>query len=359
MNEIVEGAAPPDAPQPPEGRHRGLKRLLVFLIVMALLAGGVVLYVGNQTSGSAKGDPVAVTIVEGATASSIAAQLERRRVIRSAFLFRLLARLRGIAADLKPGSYKMRTDMSVQSVFDILAKGPEIKFVRLTIPEGRTIQEVAGIVASTLGIGKEEFLAAAGSGRYRSGILGERAHGLEGLLFPDTYFFKEDAKAADVIGRLLGEFDVKVAPLEIEPRAKALGITSFQAVVVASLVEDEAKIEADRPKIASVIYNRLRRGMRLEIDATVQYAIFIKTGVLKTSITEQDYKIDHPYNTYLISGLPPGAIASPGLAALRAALRPAQTNYLYYVLSTDGKTHCFAATYEEFLAYKNRRRSCV
>jgi UPF0755 protein len=136
-------------------------------------------------------------------------------------------------------------------------------------------------------------------------------------------------------------------------------LTPYQAIVLASLVEREALVEADRAKIASVIYNRLRRGMQLQIDATVQYAIYLRTGVVPTRIDTGDLQIDSPYNTYKIAALPPGPIASAGLPSIRAALAPANTPYLYYVLSKDKKQHCFASTLDEFNAYKNGTRSCV
>jgi UPF0755 protein len=349
---------PFDVEMPPPRRFRGLVKLLAFFVVLLLLFGGAGIYLVSQTQGSVAGKDVTVTIPQGATASSIATLLGDAGVIKSPWLFKLLARWRGVAASLKPGEYTMRTGMSYATVFTLLEKGPAIPFVRVTVPEGSAAGQIAAIVQTKLGITKDAFLAATRDARYRPAIVPEKIHTLEGLLYPDTFFFKEDATAGEVVKRLVDEFAAKTAGLDFAP-AKARNLSPYQAVIVASLVEREALVDRDRPLVASVIYNRLERGMHLEIDATVQYAIFLKTGTMPDHITEDDLKISSGYNTYQIPGLPPTPIASPGLKSLAAALNPAKTSYLYYVLSKDGKRHCFASTYNEFLAYKNRTRTCA
>jgi UPF0755 protein len=350
-----------DAPvreEPPRRRRRALIKLVAFFVALVVVFGGFGLYLLTQTHGASNGRPVSVTIPEGASASTIAQQLAKAGVVRSAWLFRILVRWRGIAGSLKPGIYSMRTNMSYSAVFSLLEQGPKIAFVTVTIPEGRALGQIAQIVHDRLGIPTASFLAAAHDSAFRPDIVPASARDLEGVLFPDTYFFFENATPQDVVRRLTDEFSTKVAGIDFS-KTQALGLTPYQTLIVASLVEREAKVEADRAKIASVIYNRLRRHMPLEIDATVQYAIYLRTGTMPNSITVQDLGIASPYNTYKIAALPPGPIASPGLASLQAAAAPASTDYLYYVLSTDGRTHCFASTYQEFLAYKNRTRSCV
>lgn len=352
-----------EEPHPPQRkpkprRMRGLVKLMAFFAVLALLLGGAGLYFVDQTKGTPTGKEVIVTIDQGATATSIADRLKEAGVIRSAWLFRLVARMRGTASSLKPGEYTMRTGMSFAAVLDLLEEGPEVPFVRVTIPEGRALGQIADIFQEKLGIKRADFLKAAQRKASEVELLPKASKNLEGLLFPDTYFFKEAATADEAVARLLEEFETKTASLDLAG-AVTLGVSAYQSVVVASLIEREGKVDEERARIAGVIYNRLRRGMRLELDATAQYAIYLKTGRMPDAITVEDLQIESPFNTYKIPGLPPAPIASPGLPSLRAALDPEKNDFLFYVLSTDGKRHCFAKTFEEFNAYKNRRRSCV
>lgn len=345
-------------PQPPVRRGRGLLKLGIFFLVLVLMLGGFGLYAVSQAKGSSSGRNVTVEIPQGATASSIAEQLARDEVIKSAWLFKVVTRFRGSASSLKPGEYAMRTGMSFSAVLDHLEKGPAIPFVRLTIPEGRAVGQVADIVADRLGIPRATFMAAAQSGKHRIAIMPAGSKNLEGLLYPETYFIKRSDTADEVIDRLLAEFVTRTSALDFT-KARARGVSPYQAIVLASLIEREARIQEDRPRIAGVIYNRMKRGMRLELDATVQYAMYLRDGRMPTEIHESDLQISSPYNTYKIAALPPAPIAGPGIASIKAALEPETNEFLYYVLSTDQKKHCFARTYDEFLAYKNRTRSCV
>jgi len=170
---------------------------------------------------------------------------------------------------------------------------------------------------------------------------------VEGFLFPKTYELPPDADADAVVQRLLQQFEEDAGGLEWS-RADRLGLTPYEVVIVASLIEREARVEEDRRKIASVIYNRMKKGMRLQIDATVQYAL----PKHKPRLTYEDYEYESPYNTYLNDGLPPTPIASPGLASLEAALRPAKTKFLFYIAVDEEGHHRFTETYDEFLRVK-------
>lgn len=226
---------------------------------------------------------------------------------------------------------------------------PEV-IARLTIPEGFTVRQVARRVEE-LGIcSAEDFMAAATAGDYQLPILPvEQAGNLEGLLFPKTYDITENMQPRDLVRRLLDQFALEAASINLE-RSRELGITPYQAVIVASLIEREVVVEEERPLVAAVIYNRLRAGMRLQIDATVQYAL----PQWKERLTYEDLKVDSPYNTYLHAGLPPTPICNPGRPSLEAALAPAQVDYLYYVATGEGGRHFFTADYQEFLRAKNR-----
>jgi UPF0755 protein len=222
--------------------------------------------------------------------------------------------------------------------------------VRLTIPEGYRLTQIAERVQEVLGIPAKRFLRAAESSRLSlPPYLPAGATGLEGFLFPETYqFVKGETSADDVIRRLLDQFGSEAKTLPWAT-AQRLGVTPYQVVTLASMLEKEAKLERERPLIAGVIYNRLRLGMPLGIDATLLYEDPTPDGQLSTS----DLETDTPYNTRLRTGLPPTPIASPGIASLRAALEPAHTDYLYYVLCGKDGHHAFAKT----LAQHNANRA--
>jgi UPF0755 protein len=332
---------PPPPPAPPR-RRRGLRIFLALLMLFILLVGAGAGYVAWAMGGTSNGKAVSVIIPEGASGSEIASILQRAKVVRSGFIFRVVARLRGISTDLKPGAYELRVGMGVNAALNALKTGVPLKTFTITIPEGKTIPEIAAIVAQHSPISAVQFLEACRSGRHRLPIMPKDSNNLEGLLFPKTYLIVEKTTADELVNMMLHQFTIDTAGLDFT-KAAAHNITPYQAVIVASLIEREAKVERDRPLIASVIYNRLARPMRLQIDATVEYAILLQTGKYKYPLTTDDYTNVHsPYNTYLVDGLPPAPIASPGLAALEAALNPANTNYYYYVLTSDQKSHCFA-----------------
>jgi UPF0755 protein len=223
--------------------------------------------------------------------------------------------------------------------------------VTVTIPEGLEMPQVAEVVSRGLGLDAAAFEEAASSGEHAlPPYLPEDAPSLEGFLFPKTYEFPTGVDEDQVITRLLEQFEAEAATLDWD-RAGALGLTAYEVVIVASMIEREARVDRDRAKVSAVIHNRLREGMPLQIDATVQYAM--PEG--NRPLTFEDYEYESPYNTYLHPGLTPTPIASPGLESLQAALDPADEDYLYFVV-TDPQTgeHAFAETYEEFLRLKDQ-----
>jgi peptidoglycan lytic transglycosylase G len=341
-------------PQPPRGtRVTALGKLVILMLVLLILVGGFGVYVLKATTGSANGREVAVVIEPGASASSIARTLKDAGVIRNAWVFRLYARIKGLSRNLKPGEYRLRANMAFADVLRLLEKGPTIEFTRVTIPEGKTVREIADILAKA-GIPRAEFLKEATSGRHRTDILPKGSKNLEGALFPKTYDFKKGTTASQAVDLLLGQFEKETETVDWSA-AQKFGMTRYQILIIASMIEREARVPQDRAKIARVIYNRLARPMRLQIDATVQYAIFLKTGSYKNPLLTSDYQFSSSYNTYLIDGLPPAPISNPGLASIDAALHPAEGKWLYYVLINDKGEHAFAETYEEFQRLKNSR----
>ena len=341
---MIDPVLAPLAELPSPRRRRPGRRLLVIALAVAVssLLGGSLWY-SNALGGSSDGRPVTFTVEPGATARTIVQDLEERGIIRSALAMRIYLKLHGQAGDLKPGVYELTTGLGVGAALQQLVQGVPLETVTFTIPEGKTLSEIADIIDARTPITRERFLKAAVPSRHRPRFLPRSVDTLEGALFPDTYEIEIDATADEVVERMVDRFDEVMAGLPTG-RARALGVTKYEAVIVASLIEREARIQRDRPLISSVIYNRLAVPMRLQIDATVQYALFQRDGAYADIVYFEDLEIDSPYNTYRVDGLPPTPIAVPGEAALRAAFSPADTEFLYYVACGSDGGHEFGRT---------------
>lgn len=353
---MIEPELAPASALPPPPRPRAGRRILI--IAIAVLAAAVLsagLWYRGALGGSPGGEPITFVVEPGATARSIVQGLEERGIIRSAFAMRLYLKLHGQGSALKPGVYELSEDLGVEAALGELLEGVPLETVRFTIPEGKTLSEIADIVAANTPIDRAHFLAAAKPAKHRPRFLPAKARTLEGALFPDTYEIEVDATADEVVQLMIDRFEQVLDGLPLG-RAKRLGVSTYQAVIIASLIEREARIERDRPLIASVIYNRLAVPMKLQIDATVQYALFRRDGEYADIVYFEDLEIDSPYNTYRIDGLPPTPIAVPGEAALRAALKPADTDYLYYVACGNDGGHAFGRSGSEHQANIERCR---
>jgi UPF0755 protein len=241
--------------------------------------------------------------------------------------------------------------MTPDEAFEILTTPPEpVPTRRLTIPEGYRLTQMADRVEQELGIPAKRFLEATEEGDWSSPpYLPEDATSLEGFLFPETYFVRKDADADVVIRRLLDQFGTEAESLPWA-NAEELGVTPYEVVIIASMIEREAALDRERPIIAGVIYNRLKLGMTLGIDATLLYDDPTPDGQLSFS----DLEYDSPYNTRINAGLPPTPIASPGRASLEAALQPADTPYLFYVLCGEDGHHAFGVTIADHEANRVR-----
>ncbi|HEX2024923.1 MAG TPA: endolytic transglycosylase MltG [Actinomycetota bacterium] len=335
------------------GRHRSRGRagrgLLILLLVLVLTGTGVAVAYRYVTGASGPSRPVSVRIPGGATAEDVGRILHEAGVIRSALGFRVAARLEGVGSSLQAGTYDLLTNMTVPDVLDALEGGPILETVEVTFPEGLELKETTEVAADSLGLNAKELQRLATSGEFSlPPYLPEDVDSVEGFLFPKTYEFSTGVDERGVIERLLAQFEQEASILDWG-RAEELGLTPYEAVIVASMIEREARADDERPDVSAVIHNRLREGMPLQIDATIQYALPEENRLL----TEEDYQYESPYNTYLHAGLPPTPIASPGLASLEAALNPADVDYLYFlVVDPETGRHEFAETYEEFLRLK-------
>lgn len=311
-----------------------------------LLAGGAGVWLVRQIDPpGSPGDAVTIEIAEGSAQSAIADLLDDRDVITSSRVFRFYLRVTG-AGEFQAGIYssgELRTNMAMGDVVDALESGPEIAYERLTVPEGLTVEEIAARVDALEGRSGERFLELATSGAVRSSLQPEGVDTLEGLLFPDTYLVAEDETEEEILRRMVTLFEQVTDSVGLVERADAVGLTPYEAVILASLVEAEAKVPEDRELIASVIHNRLDDGMLLQIDATVIYAL----GEHTERVLFRDLEVESPYNTYQNPGLPPTPIAASGEASLEAAVAPADTEFRFYVKTDEAGKHAFARTADE------------
>jgi UPF0755 protein len=309
------------------------------------LAVGAARYYDWCHGASGPRQPVSFEVAEGASGSEIVHGLHRQGVVRCGLVSTWLLRRSGLEGEVRAGTFELTTNMKPDDAFAALTTPPEpVPTVRLTIPEGYRLTQIAERVQEDLGIPPAEFLKALRRGDWAlPPYLPEGSESAEGFLFPKTYEFVEgDVAAEDVIARLLEQFEVEAEDLPWE-NAEALGVTPYEVVIIASMIEEEAKLQEERAVIAGVIYNRLDLGMTLGIDATLLYDDPTPDGQLSFS----DLEYDSPYNTRLNGGLPPTPISSPGLASLRAALEPADTDFLFYVLCGADGHHKFALTLAE------------
>jgi UPF0755 protein len=285
---------------------------------------------------------VRVVIQRGSTFADVARDLAREGVIGDVLTFRLLAHLRDEETAVRAGEYRFAPHQTQSDVLQALVTGGAQVAVWVTIPEGFTVREIAKRLGVS-GVGPADPFETAFLHDSIS-VDGVRTHGLEGFLYPSTYLVPIGASPQQIEDEMTGEFFAKL-PAGASADLRAQHISLKEAVIVASMVEREAKSDADRPLIASVIYNRLRAGMPLEVDATIEYAL----PRHKSQLSFADLRIDSPYNSYRHTGLPPTPIANPGTPSLEAALRPSETGFLYYVYCGKGR-HVFANTLAEHQA---------
>lgn len=303
--------------------------------------------------GGPTGEPaVRVTVPAGGVFGEVRDTLVARGLVGSPRWFTLVARLKGADRSLKAGVYDIEPGTSAGRILEILSSGLEA-MERITVPEGLTVVEVARILHSTLGLDTAEFLAAA-SDSALVGRVSSTATSAEGFLYPETYRVPASITPRMMVTVMLEEF-LDAWPSEWDARLDTLGRSREEIITLASIVEGEARVDEERAVISAVYHNRLRAGMRLQADPTVQYAIQRATGQRKPRLFLRDYEIESEFNTYLIDGLPPGPVSSPGRASIEAALYPAEVPWLYFVADSTGR-HVFTRTYREHLATIRRLR---
>jgi len=293
---------------------------------------------------AASGEAQIIRIAKGSGASSIARQLEAAGLIRSAPALEIYLAYSGLGRKLKAGAFELAPTMSGIEMTERIAAG-QTGSRKITVPEGLRLEQIAERVADSGLATADELLAAATSESVAGQVEFDLPDtDLEGYLLPETYEFALDVDARQIVVRMVRELEIEF----VTPNAEAIAASKLnlhEIITLASLVEREARVDDERAIIAGVLTNRLAIGMKLQCDATVQYAL----DEHKPRLTFEDLKVESPYNTYLHEGLPPGPIAAPGIASLEAALHPAKTDALFYVARPDGR-HVFTRTYAEHLA---------
>jgi UPF0755 protein len=323
-----------------------LKRLLAWLfvgILLALAGFGSWLYfgMGRPYQGYQAAEQF-VEIPQGAGTDSIGTRLAEAGVIRDTLSFRFELARTGTGRRLQAGEYRFDRPMSVREVVAKIARG-DVYLRPITFREGLTIRQMAELFESK-GFGPASDFVAAAADAEPIRRIDPEARDLEGYLFPDTYTLPRRATAPQLVARMVEGFENVLTP-ELRAQAAARGLSVRELVTLASIVEKETGNPDERPLVAAVCSNRLKIGMRLQVDPTVIYALE-RARRYTGNITRDDLQIDSPYNTYRYAGLPPGPIAAPGRASLEAAANPANVPYLYFVSRNDG-SHAFAATLDE------------
>jgi UPF0755 protein len=340
---------PPPRRSRPSGGGYWRRRLLA---LVALLIIPAALYLINATFQPFHGEgtgSVGVEVPEGADAGAIGDLLAAKGVVGSGRFFELNATLTGRRGGLRPGNYTLRRDMSYGDAIDALTKGPKVRVVptvNVTVPEGPSIREAAPIVDEGPLAGSYQKAASSPRVLRRVRRLGapRGARTAEGFLFPATYTLVDGSPARDLVAKQLAAFEDNFAQLDLS-YARSKNLTRYDVLKIASLIEREAQLARERRLIASVIYNRLREGTPLGIDATIRYEIQNWSRPLRVS----ELEADTPYNSRLRRGLPPTPIGNPGLASMKAAAKPARTDYFFFVRKPgDSGEHAFSETNAEF-----------
>jgi len=342
----------------------GLAAAMVVLTAVLVIGGAS--YLGRQVGAALgpedetgapvdvePGQPVEIVIASGSSGQDIGAMLAVQGVVHSALEFEVAVRNVDAAQRLQAGTYALTTLMDPAEVVAVLVAGPTPAVYRVTVIEGLRVEEMLVALAEITPHEYSELEDALLGGDVVSSLreMPEQTtlSDWEGLLFPDTYEFAKSAPPESILQRMASKMEQRVNSIDWSDW-RALGYTEYEGIVLASLIEAEVRVDDERAVVSSVIHNRLAEGMKLDIDATVYYALGTR------DVTRFDRTVDSPYNTYVVVGLPPTPIALPGKASLVAAASPEATEYFFYVLADRDGNHVFAKTFDEHLDNVNRAR---
>jgi UPF0755 protein len=314
-----------------------LASLFTVFTSFALLAGFLYSHIFVPAQPKNK-EPVEVRIEQGDSFAAVVRKLHEQKVISNERLFGLWARLTGVEKKIHWGVYRFDASLSPRDILERMVLGKGI-FQTVTIPEGLTVKEIAELLGYMQIADSEKFLAAAADPETLR-MFGLQDKGPEGYLFPDTYHFTPATPEKDILIAMAERFRKTTEPL-LDQHSQAAGMTPHETVILASIIEKETGVEAERPLVSAVFHNRLKLHMPLQSDPTVIYGLKDFNG----NLTRKDLESSTPYNTYRITALPPGPICNPSLSSIKAALHPAEVSYLYFVSKNDG-THLFSEKFE-------------
>lgn len=331
--------------------YRHYIKFVIGILVVVFLMIPIGMYVRFMHTPIGGQKNIQVKISAGMSSNRIVDLLSQEGLLHNKFFSKLYLKLHGIGNELKSGVYLFNTSMTPTELFNMLKNHQiDLNYVKFTIPEGYSVKQIGNKLLKT-GLIKnlQEFIDCVNQDKFEYSFLSElpsdRNYRLEGYLYPATYEFEKGMTIHFITNKMLSRFDEFYQSIKPELDNKRVNLDNIMNV--ASMIEAEAKKDKDRELISAVIYNRLKANMKLQIDATVLYAL----GVHKTVVYLKDLRVDSPYNTYKYTGLPRGPISNPGEKSIMAALNPASVNYLYYIAKSDG-THYFTSSYKKFINYK-------
>ncbi len=322
-----------------------MKKIALLIMMLVVFVFCMALFIASANKTTKNNRKVYFTVEKGASLNRIGEELKGKGIIGSRLYFKLYARFTGYESKIKAGNYIIEPNMSIGELF-IKFQSPKSDYAILTIPEGYTFYQIANKLEEMKLGDKESFLGIKLSDISPNGLIkpsDKVFYELEGYLYPETYFIPYEASELEIAKIMYNQFE-KVFTEGYRARAKELGLTISEVITIASLIEKEAAKDEERGTISGVIYNRIKRGMPLQIDASVIYAITRGERTLE-KVYYKDLAVKSVFNTYKSKGIPAGPIASPGKPSIEAALYPEKNDYLYYVLGEDG--HVFSKTYEE------------
>ena len=349
-----------------KGKRKKVKKAPIIILCLLLIIGttlGIVSYnfYSLYTNGGIKAEnnnisqDINISIKMGTSPKAISELLKDNGIVDNSFLFYLKAKQDGIAQNFQAGDFVFNTSMNYSEIVEILQNSTQGTNLKLLIKEGQTQEDIAKTLDEQGIVSYDDFMNACNNIVYDYDFLKdlpdntERKSKLEGYLYPDTYYLSENDTAESIINRLLARFD-ELYTEEMDKKAKQMGLTTDEVITIASIIEREVKYSPEKNIVASVIYNRLEQGIKLQMDATVLYA---KNEHSDRTLIE-DTKIESLYNTYYVDGLPIGPISNPSIDTIEAVLNPANTDYIYYVVKDDTTgEHFFTSDYNEFLKAKD------
>lgn len=320
-------------------------KIVIGVLILLVIAA---LYVLTLITLPKHVDEIIVDIAKGEPAIKIAEILHKKNIIRSKKIFYMYVKLFDIDKNLSFGKYHFAGKLSIPDVVEVLEKG-KVVLRKVTIPEGLTVKKTARVLSQYGFVDNDKFVVLCHDSLFARKLTGFPINSLEGFLYPETYHFPYEVSEKYIIKTLVQEFFTQTQNFDFAPNK---GLNFYETIVLASIVEREARYVDEQPTIASVYLNRIKYNYKLQADPTVAYALELE-GKLRKKIYYRDLKIDSPYNTYKHFGLPPAPICSPAVSAIKAVLKPAETDYFFFFANGSGR-HEFNQTYQQHLNQQNR-----